>query len=248
MNATPTGQATEPCRTISWVAAIVSGVILFLLAWKWLGWGIFPSLFVAVVLLLIIGFLLVRLLCNETEAPAMSAASAAASTPAPAPTPAPATKPAASPAPVATEAPTEKVAEKAPEKPAEKPAAKPAAKAKAKPAAKDAAKPAKKPAAKAASGAPAQPAKLDAPRGGAGDDLKQIKGVGPGLEKVLNGMGIWHFDQIAAWSKGELAWMDDNMPRFKGRASRDGWVDQAKKLAKGEETEFSSRVKKGDVY
>ncbi|NDD34657.1 MAG: fused NADH-quinone oxidoreductase subunit E/endonuclease, partial [Rhodobacteraceae bacterium] len=42
--------------------------------------------------------------------------------------------------------------------------------------------------------------------------------------------------------------VDENLEGFKGRASRDEWVSQANTLAKGEMTEFSSRVSKGDVY
>ncbi len=93
-----------------------------------------------------------------------------------------------------------------------------------------------------------RPAMLDAPRDGKADDLKRITGVGPALEKILNDLGIWHFDQIAAWSDAEVAWVDANLLRFKGRASRDGWVEQARILAEGGETEFSARVDKGEVY
>lgn len=96
--------------------------------------------------------------------------------------------------------------------------------------------------------APAKPTMLSAARDEGADDLKKIKGVGPKLETMLNGMGIYHFDQIAGWSEAELAWVDDNLEGFKGRASRDEWVAQAKTLASGGETEFSSRVTKGDVY
>ncbi|MBV7409448.1 NADH-quinone oxidoreductase subunit E [Maritimibacter sp. DP1N21-5] len=104
-----------------------------------------------------------------------------------------------------------------------------------------------------ASGTPAaevgtKPAALDAPREGKADDLKAIKGVGPKLETMLHGMGFYHFDQIAAWSADELAWVDQNLEGFKGRASRDNWTEQAKTLASGGETEFSKKVKKGDVY
>jgi predicted flap endonuclease-1-like 5' DNA nuclease len=70
----------------------------------------------------------------------------------------------------------------------------------------------------------------------------------PGLERALNDMGIHHFSQIASWSPAEVAWVDQNLVQFKGRASRDDWVDQAKLLASGGETEFSRRVDKGDVY
>ena len=89
---------------------------------------------------------------------------------------------------------------------------------------------------------------LTAAREGGPDDLKQIKGVGPKLEKTLHNMGIYHFDQIAGWGPKEQAWMDDNLEGFKGRATRDDWVAQAIVLNAGGETEFSKKVDKGDVY
>jgi len=77
----------------------------------------------------------------------------------------------------------------------------------------------------------AKPATLSAARENTPDDLKLIKGIGPKLEKMLNGMGFYHFDQLAAWTAAELAWVDDNLEGFTGRASRDEWVAQAKNLA-----------------
>lgn len=100
----------------------------------------------------------------------------------------------------------------------------------------------------AAQAAGTRPTALDGPRGGKADDLKKIKGVGPKLEKLINGMGFYHFDQIASWTAAEVAWVDDNLKGFKGRVSRDNWVEQAKILAEGGETEFSHRVDEGDVY
>ena len=80
--------------------------------------------------------------------------------------------------------------------------------------------------------APARkPAVLSEARGGAPDDLKRIKGVGPKLEKLLHSMGFFHFDQIAAWTGEEIAWVDENLEGFKGRVTRDEWVAQAKELA-----------------
>ena len=87
-----------------------------------------------------------------------------------------------------------------------------------------------------------------AAREGGADDLKRIKGIGPKLEEMCHRLGFFHFDQIAAWTDAELAWVDQNLEGFKGRASRDQWVAQAKQLAAGGETEFSKRVDKGDVY
>lgn len=62
------------------------------------------------------------------------------------------------------------------------------------------------------------------------DDLKLIKGVGPKLEGMLNGLGIYTFEQIAGFSPAELQWVDDNLTSFKGRAFRDDWIAQAKSL------------------
>ncbi|QDC09408.1 NADH-quinone oxidoreductase subunit NuoE [Oceanicola sp. D3] len=93
-----------------------------------------------------------------------------------------------------------------------------------------------------------KPGTLASPRGGKPDNLKAIKGVGPKLEKLLHSMGFYHFDQISRWSEAEVDWVDDNLEGFRGRVRRDDWVGQAKTLATGGETEFSGRVKKGDVY
>ncbi|WP_317057769.1 NADH-quinone oxidoreductase subunit NuoE [Roseovarius rhodophyticola] len=111
--------------------------------------------------------------------------------------------------------------------------------------------PAKKAAPKAKAAAPAaqkKPEMLKEAREGGADDLKMIKGVGPKLAAMLNGMGVFHFDQIASWGAEEVAWADDNLEGFKGRVSRDDWVGQAKKLAAGETTDFAKKVKKGGVY
>ncbi|WP_284154899.1 hypothetical protein [Algicella marina] len=94
----------------------------------------------------------------------------------------------------------------------------------------------------------AKPATLDGPREGGADNLKEIKGVGPKMEAMLNGMGFYHFDQIAAWSPDEVAWVNANLEGFKGRVTRDDWVAQAKILASGGDTEFSKRVEDGGVY
>ena len=93
-----------------------------------------------------------------------------------------------------------------------------------------------------------KPALLDGPREGVADDLKQIKGIGPKLEALCNRLGIYHFDQIGAWTDQEIAWVDANLEGFKGRVSRDQWVAQARVLAEGGQTEFSARVQDGGVY
>lgn len=112
----------------------------------------------------------------------------------------------------------------------------------------DGAKPAakKKAAPKKAAAAKAAPEKKAAPKGkaekkegalfaapeGAADDLKLISGVGPVLEKKLNGLGITKFAQVAAFTKDDIAKVDDALS-FKGRIERDNWLEQAAELAKG---------------
>ncbi len=88
-------------------------------------------------------------------------------------------------------------------------------------------------AATANSAGTAAPTLLARPRAGTGDDLKLIWGVGPKLSTLLNTMGVWHFDQIAAWTPEQLAWVDEKLEGFKGRAERDQWVTQAARLATG---------------
>ncbi|MGY9010705.1 MAG: NADH-quinone oxidoreductase subunit NuoE [Rhodobacterales bacterium] len=76
------------------------------------------------------------------------------------------------------------------------------------------------------------PAWRDAARDAGPDALTRIKGVGPKLQERLFAMGIFHLDQIADWTGAETAWIDDNIVGFKGRASRDNWVEQATALSK----------------
>ncbi|TIW80432.1 MAG: NADH-ubiquinone dehydrogenase [Mesorhizobium sp.] len=61
-------------------------------------------------------------------------------------------------------------------------------------------------------------------------DLKAISGIGPKLEKVLNGLGIWTYEQIAAWTSQEIAWVEDYLS-LAGRIGRDDWTAQAAALA-----------------
>ena len=80
-----------------------------------------------------------------------------------------------------------------------------------------------KPAAKAKAAA--------APAAAAGaDDLKQLSGVGPALEKKLHAAGVTSFAQIAAWTEADVAAMDEQLS-FKGRIEREGWIAQAAELA-----------------
>jgi len=86
------------------------------------------------------------------------------------------------------------------------------------------------PAAQAGTSKPVAPAAIERP--GKPDDLKAISGVGPKLEKVLNGLGIWTYAQIAALGEAEIAWLDGHLG-FSGRIGRDDWVGQAAALSAG---------------
>ena len=87
---------------------------------------------------------------------------------------------------------------------------------------------------------------LAGPIGGKADNLTRIKGIGTKINGILNDLGIYHFTQIAAWTAKEVAEVDAKI-KFKGRIEREKWVEQAKVLAEGGETEFSRRVDKGEV-
>ncbi len=71
-----------------------------------------------------------------------------------------------------------------------------------------------------------RPIALEKPVADAPDDLTIIGGIGPKIQEVLNELGIFHYDQIAAWSPENIAWVDHHL-NFSGRISREGWVEQA---------------------
>ncbi len=234
------------CKGLSWISGGLLGFALYLIAKHRWEMGFFIALILGVVLTVAVALLLRKLFCVTVadtgwreEAAERAAAAAEADR-------------------AETRARNEARAERVAEARAEEAAAEEAA-AEAEPAPEPAPgpgqapepEPAPEPASAADTTAPTdadQPAAMDAPREGGADDLKMIKGVGPKLEQLLHELGIYHFDQIAQWGPREIAWMDDNLKGFKGRVSRDNWVEQAKKLARGEETEFAKKVKKGDVY
>ena len=90
------------------------------------------------------------------------------------------------------------------------------------------------------------PKGLEFARGGVADDLQKIEGIGPVLERLCHGLGIFHFDQIAAWGTAEIAWMDGNLKGFRGRVSRDRWVAQAKLIGEVGLAAFSIRARTND--
>jgi predicted flap endonuclease-1-like 5' DNA nuclease len=75
-----------------------------------------------------------------------------------------------------------------------------------------------------------KPPVLGSARNGAPDDLTLIEGVSPLNHSTLNALGIFHFDQIAAWTPDHVAWVDAYL-RLQGRIEEEEWLDQAQALA-----------------
>jgi predicted flap endonuclease-1-like 5' DNA nuclease len=78
------------------------------------------------------------------------------------------------------------------------------------------------------------------------DDLKRIRGIGVLIEKKLNSLGVTSYEQVANWSGADIDRVSDILD-FKGRIERENWVEQARILASGGQTEFSRRVDKGEA-
>lgn len=79
------------------------------------------------------------------------------------------------------------------------------------------------------------------------DDLKKISGVGPFIEKKLNSIGIYTFNQISKFKDSDIETVTQLIEFFPGRILRDDWRGQAEVLKSGGETDFSKRVDNKDV-
>lgn len=89
-----------------------------------------------------------------------------------------------------------------------------------------------------------EPVHSDAAPAVEGDDLKRIKGLGPKVEKLLHGLGVTTFAQIAAWDDAEVERMDSQLGAFAGRIARDDWRTQARLLADGDTTGYEAKFGK----
>lgn len=252
------------CVNICWMIAVVLGFASFMAALSHFDCGPVLSMIVGIVAFFLFGWLLGKFLCSDdaetvstpVEAPAPEAKT---SNEAPVSEVAPAAEVAADTAVTPAENSVDVVvkstllsgeeelasrkgeykyeAEKSAKTAEKKPVKKAAKKAPAKKAS------AEKATSDTATASEKKPRTMKAPRKAGADDLKLLKGVGPKLEQTLNELGFFHFDQVSKWGADEIAWVDARL-KFKGRIERDGWIDQAKILADGGETEFSKRGKK----
>lgn len=96
--------------------------------------------------------------------------------------------------------------------------------------------------------APVEPAAPAAPihavPAGPANELTRMKGVGPKVAALLNGLGVTRFDQIAAWNGADIARIDAELGAFKGRIARDQWVEQARLLAAGDTAGYEAKFGK----
>ncbi len=69
------------------------------------------------------------------------------------------------------------------------------------------------------------------PINGARDKLQAIKGIGPAIEKTLNEMGIFRFQQIADMSEYEIDRIAKRLKGFRSRIYREDWIGQARELS-----------------
>ncbi len=82
--------------------------------------------------------------------------------------------------------------------------------------------------------------------GGDFDDLKRIRGIGVLIERKLYSLGVTSYEQVANWTSADIERISQVLD-FKGRIERENWVEQARILASGGQTEFSRRADRGEV-
>ncbi|RWM18582.1 MAG: proton-conducting membrane transporter [Mesorhizobium sp.] len=75
---------------------------------------------------------------------------------------------------------------------------------------------------------------------GKASNLRRLIGIGPANERLLNGLGVTTYAQIAAWTAADVKRIEETL-NFDGRIERERWIEQAKLLAAGDEEEFARR-------
>jgi predicted flap endonuclease-1-like 5' DNA nuclease len=95
--------------------------------------------------------------------------------------------------------------------------------------------------------APTRPPGLDEPRPGGPDPLTRLPGLSPHAQAVLNGLGIYHFDQIAAWTPAEAAFVEAHLAGAGGQVEGNGWIAAAAREAAAPPP-FSNLIDESDRY
>ncbi|MBI1228390.1 MAG: hypothetical protein GC192_24360 [Bacteroidetes bacterium] len=75
------------------------------------------------------------------------------------------------------------------------------------------------------------------------DDLTEIKGIGSFLEKKLNALGIYKFEQVSKLTPNLVEKLTTAIEFFPGRIERDDWVGQAAILALPQKKKTTSKAK-----
>jgi predicted flap endonuclease-1-like 5' DNA nuclease len=91
-----------------------------------------------------------------------------------------------------------------------------------------------------------KPLILSTPRPAGKDKLQKIKGIDESVEKDLNKLGIFHFNQIAAWSNKNCDWIEAFLD-LPGCAKKHQWIEQAKILESGKETVYSQKIENNEI-
>ncbi|MCR9051115.1 MAG: helix-hairpin-helix domain-containing protein [Phaeodactylibacter xiamenensis] len=63
------------------------------------------------------------------------------------------------------------------------------------------------------------------------DDLTRIEGIGNFLEKQLNDIGVYTYEEISSWDSERTQQVTETIGYFEGRIEKDKWVEQAAQLA-----------------
>ena len=91
-----------------------------------------------------------------------------------------------------------------------------------------------------------KPLILTTPKPSGKDNLTKIKGINTKIETDLNNLGIYHFEQISKWSNKNAEWIEEFL-LLPGIARSYQWIEQAKILHSGKDTEYSLQVESGEV-
>ena len=74
------------------------------------------------------------------------------------------------------------------------------------------------------------PAPADAGSSAGPDDLRAIRGIGPSIERILHGLDITTYRQLAVLEGVELQRLRDALQDFRARVEREDWIGQARDL------------------
>ena len=74
--------------------------------------------------------------------------------------------------------------------------------------------------------------------------LTQLKGLGPKLASTLAELGVTRIEQIAALTPAEAEALDARLGNFRGRITRDRWIEQARLLAAGDRAGYEAEFGK----